>query len=87
MTESTQQACGCVSDDDMMLHNQTSGDASYTVHFECTVQIQPESISVLVSKSSSSGYAVLAITCRTMVSSSWKRKKRLREKGGGDMLR
>lgn len=42
MTESTQQACGCVSDDDMMLHNQTSGDASCTVHFECTVQIQPE---------------------------------------------
>lgn len=43
VTESTQQACGCVSDDDMMLHNQTSGDASYTVHFEWTVQIQPES--------------------------------------------
>lgn len=43
VTESTQQACGCVSDDGMMLHNQTSGDASYTVHFECTVQIQPES--------------------------------------------
>lgn len=30
VTESTQQACGCVSDDDVMLHNQTSGDASYT---------------------------------------------------------